>query len=567
MGTGILLLLCTGWTVEPELILHHGKIVTVDAQFRIVEALAVSQDKLLAVGSNSEVLQLAGPQTVLIDLQGKTVIPGLIDSHVHATGAAIYEFDHPVPEMDTVADVLRYIASRAEALEDGEWIVVNQVFITRLRDQRYPTRKELDQAAPQNPVMFRTGPDCALNSLALQLSGIDRDFRIPEGESGLIERDPSTGEPTGILRNAARFVKVKFPGRAPTFQEKRERLRQLLADYNAVGITSIADRNAGAEAIELYQSLLQNEQLTCRVFLSYSVNGQAEWDEVQRQIQRAAEHPLYQYNPWIWLRGVKVFLDGGMLTGSAYMKQPWGISDIYSIRDPEYRGLLFIPEDRLENMARYALERDLQFTAHAVGDGAVDALIRAYTNIDREMPVRARRPCITHCNFMSPEAIAQMKNLGIVADLQPAWLWLDGATLLKQFGEERLTWFQPYHTLFEEGVIVGGGSDHMQKIGSRRSVNPYNPFLGMWITVARIPRRMDRPLHPEQRLTREQALRLYTIHNAHLTFEEHLKGSLEPGKYADFVILTTDLLSCPEEQLADIEVAATYVGGRKVYPR
>lgn len=567
MGTGILLLLCTGWTVEPELILHHGKIVTVDAQFRIVEALAVSQDKLLAVGSNSEVLQLAGPQTVLIDLQGKTVIPGLIDSHVHATGAAIYEFDHPVPEMDTVADVLRYIASRAEALEDGEWIVVNQVFITRLRDQRYPTRKELDQAAPQNPVMFRTGPDCALNSLALQLSGIDRDFRIPEGESGLIERDPSTGEPTGILRNAARFVKVKFPGRAPTFQEKRERLRQLLADYNAVGITSIADRNAGAEAIELYQSLLQNEQLTCRVFLSYSVNGQAEWDEVQRQIQRAAEHPLYQYNPWIWLRGVKVFLDGGMLTGSAYMKQPWGISDIYSIRDPEYRGLLFIPEDRLENMARYALERDLQFTAHAVGDGAVEALIRAYTNIDREMPVRARRPCITHCNFMSPEAIAQMKNLGIVADLQPAWLWLDGATLLKQFGEERLTWFQPYHTLFEEGVIVGGGSDHMQKIGSRRSVNPYNPFLGMWITVARIPRRMDRPLHPEQRLTREQALRLYTIHNAHLTFEEHLKGSLEPGKYADFVILTTDLLSCPEEQLADIEVAATYVGGRKVYPR
>lgn len=567
MGTGILLLLCTGWTVEPELILHHGKIVTVDAQFRIVEALAVSQDKLLAVGSNSEVLRLAGPQTVLIDLQGKTVIPGLIDSHVHATGAAIYEFDHPVPEMDTVADVLRYIASRAEALEDGEWIVVNQVFITRLRDQRYPTRKELDQAAPQNPVMFRTGPDCALNSLALQLSGIDRDFRIPEGESGLIERDPSTGEPTGILRNAARFVKVKSPGRAPTFQEKRERLRQLLADYNAVGITSIADRNAGAEAIELYQSLLQNDQLTCRVFLSYSVNGQAEWDEVQRQIQRAAEHPLHQYNPWIWLRGVKVFLDGGMLTGSAYMKQPWGISDIYSIRDPEYRGLLFIPEDRLENMARYALERDLQFTAHAVGDGAVEALIRAYTNIDREMPVRARRPCITHCNFMSPEAIAQMKNLGIVADLQPAWLWLDGATLLKQFGEERLTWFQPYHTLFEEGVIVGGGSDHMQKIGSRRSVNPYNPFLGMWITVARIPRRMDRPLHPEQRLTREQALRLYTIHNAHLTFEEHLKGSLEPGKYADFVILTTDLLSCPEEQLADIEVAATYVGGRKVYPR
>ncbi|MGH7201246.1 MAG: amidohydrolase family protein, partial [Planctomycetaceae bacterium] len=150
------------------------------------------------------------------------------------------------------------------------------------------------------------------------------------------------------------------------------------------------------------------------------------------------------------------------------------------------------------------------------------------------------------------------------ADLQPAWLWLDGATLLKQFGEERLRYFQPYKTLAEHGVIVGGGSDHMQKIGSRRSVNPYNPFLGMWIALAREPRWMDGPLHAEERLTREQAIRLYTINNAYLTFEEEEKGSLEHDKLADFVVLKTDILTCPVEEVKDIEVQRTYLGGRLV---
>ena len=263
---------------------------------------------------------------------------------------------------------------------------------------------------------------------------------------------------------------------------------------------------------------------------------------------------------------MKTYLDGGMLTGSAFMRQPWGVSDIYSISDPAYRGLQFIPQDKLVHMARYALERDLQFTAHSVGDGAVHALIDAYAEINKTLPLKDRRPCVTHCNFMSVDAIETMREIGIVCDLQPAWLWLDGATLERQFGTERLTFFQPYKSLFEAGVIAGGGSDHMQKIGSRRSVNPYNPFLGMWIAIARQPRRLDHPLHPEQCLTREQALRLYTINNAFLTFEEKHKGTLSAGKLADFVILNADLSECPLDEMPDITVAATYVGGKRVYP-
>jgi predicted amidohydrolase YtcJ len=550
----------------PDLIVTHGKVVTVDPQFSIAEAFAVRAGRIVAIGKNDEIQNLATDATTKLSLNGKTVIPGLCDSHVHPTGAALYEFDHPIPEMDTVADVLKYIAARADVLPDGDWIVVSQVFITRLRDQRYPTRRELDSVAPKNPVLFRTGPDAVCNSLALELSGIDKSFQITDGKSGQIEKDPATGELTGILRNASRFVKSKSPDKSASVEERTARLKQLLADYNSVGLTSIADRSAGDDAVADYQRLKDRGELSCRVFLSYSVNGQESQKAIETRLQKAADHPLHKYDSMLWLRGVKVFLDGGMLTGSAYMRQPWGKSEIYSITDPTYRGIRFIPQDELVHMARFALQHDLQFTAHSVGDAAVLALIDAYAEINRDFPVAAQRPCITHCNFMSPEAIQQMAALGIVADLQPAWLWLDGATLHKQFGEERLAYFQPYKSVFDQKVIVGGGSDHMQKIGSLRSVNPYNPFLAMWVTLTRQPRRFDeKALHAEQIISREQALRLYTINNAFLTFEEKEKGSLEVGKLADFVVLNTDILSCPVDEVKGITVQETYLGGKRVY--
>ncbi len=552
---------------DADLVLHNGKIVTVDEKFTLAQGLAVRGEQIVAVGTSAEMLKLAGPKTETIDLKGKTVLPGLADTHVHPTDASIYEFPNPVPEMDTIADVLKYIGSRAAALEKGKWIVVRQVFITRLRDQRYPTRKELDLVAPDHPVLFATGPDASVNSLALKLSGIDKDFKITDGGTGYIEHDSATGEPTGILRSCTRLVKVGSSGKSADAGEKRDRLKQLLADYNSVGITSIADRNAGDGAVEMYKSLKEGGALSCRVFINYAVDAQEPLDKIEARIKAAAANPLHKYDNRLWLRGIKCFLDGGMLTGSAYMQKPWGISKIYSIADPEYRGLLYIQPDKLRAIAKLALENDLQMTAHSVGDGAVQALVDAYASINDELPVRERRPCITHCNFMSLAAIEKMEKLGIVADLQPAWLWLDGKTLLAQFGDERLTYFQPYKTLFEHGVVVGGGSDHMQKIGSLRSVNPYNPFLAMWITIARHPRRADQALHPEQRLTREQALRLYTINNAYLTFEEKKKGSLESGKLADFVVLKQDILTCAEDAIKDIEVERTYLGGRKIYER
>ena len=544
----------------------NGKIVTVDPAFRIAEAMAVKGERIVAVGSNEDVRRFSGPKTKEIDLKGKCVLPGLIDSHLHATDASTYEFDHDVPQMDTVADVLAYVKDRAEKLGEGKWIVVQQVFITRLRDQRFPTREELDKAAPNNPVIFRTGPDASLNSLALKLSGIDKDYKVPEGVPGKVER-AADGAPTGILRSAQRLIKFPTTGRKPTFDDRCDRLRQQLAAYNAEGLTGITDRIVTADSLQVFERLREKDQLTCRVFGTYFAEVTQPWEKIEATIDDAAKHPAHKYDNRLWLRGLKIYFDGGMLTGSAYMLKPWGVSPKYGIDDPEYRGMRYLDDEKLYRIAKAALGKELQLTAHAVGDGAVEAMVAAYERVNREFPVRDARPCICHSNFMTAAAIDKMAALGIVADLQPVWLYLDGATLRRHFGAERLTYFQPYKTLFDRGVIVGGGSDHMQKIDCARSINSYSPWLGMWTTLTRLPRWTDEPLHPAQVITRRQAIQLYTINNAWLTFEEREKGSLEAGKLADFIVLDRDVLKCPVDQIKDTRVLETWLGGTRVYER
>jgi len=540
----------------------------VDEKFSIAEAIAVRGERIVAVGKNEEVLKTKGEKTQVIDLAGKMVLPGLMDSHVHPSSAAMHEFDHPIPEMLTIADVLKYIEGRAKVVPEGNWISIRQIFITRLREQRYPTKAELDEAAPKHPVIFSTGPDGMLNSLALQISGIDKDFKVTG--NGLIEKDPATGEPTGMLRSCTRYAKTDVnksaaTGKRATSAEKLARLAELFHDYNSVGLTSVCDRDSSSGAIADYQALHEQGNLSVRMMISQGIDAQSKLESVQETIKKVAAHPLRKENSRLRIIGIKCYLDGGMLTGSAYMREPWGLSKIYSITDPRYRGVLFIEPEKLLPIVRTTVESGLQFTAHSVGDGAVTNLVDAYEEINKTTPVRDTRPCITHCNFMTAEAIDRMAKLGVNADIQPAWLYLDSRTLHAQFGEDRTRYFQPLHTLFEKKVIAGGGSDHMQKIGSLRSVNPYNPFLAMWTTITRQARWYEGKMHPEEALTRAQAIRFYTMNNAYILFLDKEVGSLETGKQADLIVLDRDLLTCPVDDIKETKVLKTWLAGKLVH--
>ncbi len=470
--------------------------------------------------------------------------------------------------MDSIQDVLDYFAARAKVVPEGQWIALRQVFITRLREQRYPSRAELDAVAPKHPVLFATGPDAMFNSLGLRLNKIDRDYLIPDGGPGLVEKDARAGEPTGLVRTFARFLKIPATGKQPTPAEQENCLADLCKDYNSVGITAVCDRDVYPDQVRVYQALRDHRRATLRVALSYHVDSDGDLSKVQEAIQAVARHPLFK-NKDTMLRiiGLKTYLDGGMLTGSAYMREPWGVSAMYGITDPAYRGLRFIPQDRLRAMVCEAVENGLQFTAHSVGDGAVHALLDAYEEVSKTVPLRAARPCISHSNFMSREAVEQAARLGVMLDIQPAWLYLDTRTLVKQFGYDRLRYFQPLRSVFEAGVIAGGGSDHMQKIGSLRSNNPYNPFLGMATAISRRARWYEGQLHPEEALSREQAIRFYTINSASILFLDDVAGSLESGKLADLIVIDRDLLTSPDDQIAGTQVLRTYLGGKLVYQK
>ena len=550
----------------PDALFHNGKVLSVDSRFSVHQAFAVQDGRIVAVGSNAEVRALATGGTKQHDLRGRMVLPGLIDSHVHAPAASMFEFDHEIPPMETVQEVLDYIGARTKVVPEGQWIQTQQVFITRLKEARYPTKAELDSVAPRHPVAFRTGPDSMLNSLALQKCGFDRSFTVTDGGPGYLEKD-ANGEPNGLTRGLGRYIKIETPSRKPSEADHLDRLHALFRDYNQIGFTAIADRGANTESLRRYQKLRDERRLLVRVALSHTFPTVGPMETIRSAIDEIAASPLRREDAWLRLIGTKAWIDGGMLTGSAYMSKPWGRNEKYGIRDDDYRGVLNIPPDRLVEMVRMVAKHGMQFTAHAQGDAAGATLLDAYEQVNREIPVRDLRMGITHSSFMTRETVERAARLGVVLDIQPIWLYLDTRTLVNQFGYERLRYFQPLKTIFAVGGVAGGGSDHMLKIGDLRAINAYNPFLAMWTTITRRAKWYDGKLHPEEALTRQQAIEFYTRHNAQLIFWEKEIGSLEKGKRADFIIIDRDLLTCPEDDIKDTKVLQTWLEGRPVFER
>jgi predicted amidohydrolase YtcJ len=555
----------------PDRIVRNARVITVDRQSRIAQAVAIRGDRIIAVGTDAEVMALATPATEVIDADGKALLPGLHDSHVHPLGAAMSEADHPITMFTSIDAVKAYILGRAKAQPKGTWIVARFAFPTRLKEGRLPTRAELDEVAPDHPVLHQAGPAGVANSKALEISGITRD--TPDPPAGRIVKDPSTGEPTGLLRNAYSVLKGlpkdAYGGEAGA---DPQRVKALFRLYNERGLTSVADRSASDDALTLYRGLRDRGELTVRVnatrLLSQTRGDRASLGEAIKKLEAdvhgEAAGPTGAGDRWVRIGPLKIMLDGGMLNGTAYMREPWGVGPSYQITEPDYRGLLFVPPDQLAKIAEEAARRGWQMTAHTAGEGAMDELLKAYDHADRVVGIRGRRWMITHANFASAENLKTCARLGINADVQPAWLWEDTRVLQAVLGPTRMTWFHPYRRWLDAGVTIGGGSDHMIRTDPMEATNPWDPWLGIWVAVKRQP--IDSVvLAPDQRLTRDEALRLYTINNAILHSEELDKGSIETGKLADLILVDRDPLTCPEDDLRSTRVLWTMVGGKFVY--
>lgn len=556
-------LLFSAAAADSDLILRNGRVVTVDPQFSIQQAVAVKDGMITAIGGNEAVLSERGPKTQVIDLHGRTVLPGLFDNHVHAIEAGLSEFRAPLPTLDSFAAIRNYIREQARETPKGKWIVAPRTFPTRLTEMRMPARELLD-VAPDHPVLFDASYVVVLNSRALKVCGITRD--TPDPPRGVIVKDEH-GEPNGILRNAASLVKGLDTAAAFGEDEKLQALENMLKLYVAAGLTSIGDRALSREQIAIYQKLKQQGRLPLRAALTWWLDISRPEEELIRDI-RSATFTSGTGDHWLRFASFKVNVDGGMTIGTAYQRQPYGPfgRQLYGQTDPGNRGQLFAPPEKLLAVMRAARDQGWQLSAHDQGGGAVDAFLDAMEGLDHEKPVAPTRSHLIHASFQSREAIARMKRLGILADVQSPWLYLDAPALEKVFGYPGMRMFYPLRSYIDAGIVIAGGSDHMIGHDRNRGTNPYNPFLNMWTAVARRTVRGN-VLYPEEKITRAEALRMHTIWAAYFQFEENFKGSLEKGKAADMTVIDRDYLSCPEDQIREINPVMTIIGGRISFRR
>ncbi|MCW5980251.1 MAG: amidohydrolase [Bryobacteraceae bacterium] len=546
---------------DADVIYHNGKIITLWDKAPVAEAVAIRDGRFVAVGSNGEALKLAGPATRKVDLQGRAVTPGIVESHTHPIMAALSERDGPVPVMNSIPEVLEYIRGQAARLPADRLIFVPKVYSTRLKERHYPTRFDLDKAAPGRRAMTDNGYASVLNSALLKEIGVTRDS--PEPADGKIIRD-ANGEPTGLILGAPDLLGPLRRSRPWTHDDLTWALRTMQRKYNEAGITSTVDRGQNPQGVRIYQELHAKGELTVRTTLTYLIRTQGAPQDVRAEMERT---PLLTGwgDEWVRVGAIKTIVDGGILIGTAFLRAPWGMNtQVYGYVDPDYRGVLSVPKENLFEMAKAAGELGWQMTAHTAGGGAIDLLLDAYEAAHARTPIRGRRWQVTHGNFPDPRAIERAAKLGVIFDCQMAWHHFDGPALKHVFGPERMKNFLPLRSLIDGGVTVVGGSDHMIRLDPRKSLNSYHPFFGMWMAVTRKTVDGD-VLNPEQRITREEALRLWTINGAFGTFEEKVKGSIEPGKFADLVVITKDYLTCPEDEIKDIDALLTVVGGKEVY--
>ena len=536
---------------SPDLVLINGKILTMDGRSSVAEALAVRDGKIVAIGANAPIKSLVGAQTRVVDVSGKTVVPGMIDTHVHFRAAGLGEYVVVLGRAKNVAEALETIKAFAAKKKPGEWIITGGWHPpSQLAEKRYLTRQEIDSVAPNNPVYLRTvGHYSMANSLALQKAGIDKTTPDPSG--GSFEKDAS-GELTGVLVETAIPLVEKM---VPPFSEQDEIRQYKIAEgaLNSFGITSVVEGATEARDIRTIQKLALSGEATLRVGLMFRPEPPQDMSAWEAIISGNGVSSGLG-DEWVKFAGIKIFYDGGMTLRTALMR------DVYPDSHDHYHGIAQQTPERLKQLVSICNRYNWRVGVHVVGDLAIDHALDAFEAADKEKSIRDRRFILIHASLIRPEQMERAHRLGVRIDFQNIFMWDKAATVERFLGRATANRALPTRTLIEKMGLdnLGAGTDF--------PVNPVNPFLNMYVMVTRKDPNGS-IFGASEAVSREQALRLYTSAAARSTFEEGRKGTLEPGKLADLAVLSADYMSVPEDQIRDIKVDLTLVGGKVVFQR
>ena len=524
---------------EPEpadLVLYNGKIVTVDDDFSIHEAVAVRDGRIIEVGSDALVSRYTATQT--IDLEGKMVMPGFNDVHTHLSGDPIREVD--LRETTSVAQLQQQVRDKAAQLGEGEWITGYGWSEDAFTELRKPTRADLDEAAPLNPVTLTRagGHSAVVNSLAFELAGITKDS--PNPERGILEKD-ERGELNGIIRERQDVVGQLVP--RATREETRPSFVQTLRDQLELGITSFAQAGVSTRGFEEWEFVYaaHGEELP-------RANVQIRWGGPERMT--AFGRKTGDGDDRLRVGAVKVFVDGGFTGPSAYT-----IDEYRS--EPGFHGSLDLPEEELRTIITQAHEMGWQMGFHAIGDAAIQLVVNYFAEALAASPRDNHRHYLNHFTVRPPpEVMELMAANNILIAQQPNFTYTLEGRYVEYLQEEHAAHNNPLRSPMDYGIFVALSSD----------ILPIGPMVGIYAAVTR-KGASGAVFAPEERLTMEEAIVGYTRNGAYITFEEGIKGTIEPGKLADMIVLSEDLLTIDHERILDVVVEKTIVGGRVLFER
>ncbi|HVP36873.1 MAG TPA: amidohydrolase [Terriglobales bacterium] len=524
-----------------SLILLNGRITTLDEKNPWAEALVLAGGKIVYAGRNETAKGYASRETEVIDLKGKLALPGFNDAHLHFLGGGLNFLRSDLKDCRSFGELGERIKEKSSKLKPGSWILGRGWDHTLFNQGNWPDKTFLDKMAPLNPVYLKRidGHVAWANSLALQISKIDRNSPSPEG--GTIIKNSQTGEPSGILlENAMHLVERIIP--KPSFEEQTLAVKEAVKEANRLGVTSIQD-NSDLEVVEVYKKLLEKDELKVRVSEWLPLELIRKPDELKKIVESFPAK-----NNFLRPGLLKIMADGTLGSRTASMFEPY--SD-----EQEKSGVLLQEEKELEEMVLSADKLGYQVGIHAIGDRANHAVLNIYEKVQRLNPAGEKRHRIEHCSVLKETDIPRFAKSGMVASVQPGFWGSDKKWLEQRLGEERMKVAYPFKSLLDSGAILAFGTDW--------PVESLNPMLGIYSAVTR---GVDTHGHASlQNLTMEQAVKAYTIGSAYAEFQERKKGSLEIGKLADIVVLSKDIFSIPLEDIPEVDVEMTVLGGKVVY--